>query len=115
MFNHGKPVNITNFQQMTEVSSKVDDGIVCITTNPIKFLKCLMEGKHLKPSSMKKMLDSVNDEKAKTVMAWASFILSWVVLSPTDTGAAALELVVGCCISLVIKLFCHQPGGYCRK
>jgi D-alanyl-D-alanine carboxypeptidase len=63
VFNIGKPVNVTNFQQMTVVSSKGDDGIVCTTTDAIKFLKGLMEGKLLKPESLKEMLDFVKDEK----------------------------------------------------
>jgi len=63
VFNNGIPVNITNFQQMTVVCSKGDDGIVCTTTDAIKFLKGLMEGKLLKPESMKEMFDFVKDEK----------------------------------------------------
>jgi D-alanyl-D-alanine carboxypeptidase len=63
VFNNGKPVNVTNFQQMTVVSSKGDDGIVATTTDAIKFLKGLMEGKLLKPGSMKEMFDFVKDEK----------------------------------------------------
>ena len=63
VFNNGKPANITGFQQMTVVSSKGDDGIVCTTTDAIKFLKGLMEGKLLKPESMKEMFDFVKDEK----------------------------------------------------
>jgi len=63
VFNIGKPVNVTNFQQMTVVSSKGDDGIVCTTTDAIKFLKGLMEGKLLNPESLTDMLDFVKDEK----------------------------------------------------
>ena len=48
---------------MTVVCSKGDDGIVCTTTDAIKFLKGLMEGKLLKPESMQEMLDFVKDEK----------------------------------------------------
>jgi D-alanyl-D-alanine carboxypeptidase len=63
VFNNGVPVNITNFQQMTVVCSKGDDGIVSTATDAIKFLKGLMEGKLLKPESMTEMLDFVKDEK----------------------------------------------------
>lgn len=63
VFNNGKPVNATNFQKMTVVCSKGDDGIVCTTTDAIKFLKGLMEGKLLNAESMKEMLDFVKDEK----------------------------------------------------
>ncbi|MDP9229389.1 MAG: beta-lactamase family protein [Bacteroidota bacterium] len=63
IFNNGKPVNVTQFQQETVVSSKGDDGIVCTPLDAVKFLKGLMEGKLLKPESMKEMLDFVKDEK----------------------------------------------------
>jgi D-alanyl-D-alanine carboxypeptidase len=59
----GIPVNITPFQKMTVACSKGDDGIVCTTTDAVKFLKGLMEGKLLKPESLKEMLDFVKDEK----------------------------------------------------
>lgn len=63
VFNNGKPANVTQFQKMTVVSSKGDDGIVCTPVDAIKFLKGLMEGKLLKPESLKEMLDFVKDEK----------------------------------------------------
>ncbi|MGZ5220519.1 MAG: serine hydrolase domain-containing protein [Chitinophagaceae bacterium] len=63
VFNAGVPVNVTPFQQVTVVSSKGDDGIVCSTTDAVKFLKGLMEGKLLNAESMKEMLDFVKDEK----------------------------------------------------
>ena len=63
VLNIGKPVNITPFQQVTVVSSKGDDGIVCTTTDAIKFLKGLMEGKLLNAESMKEMMTFVKDEK----------------------------------------------------
>src|SRR5688572_16357661 len=63
VFNAGVPVNMTPFQQVTVVSSKGDDGIVCSTTDAVKFLKGLMEGKLLNPSSLQEMLDFVKDEK----------------------------------------------------
>jgi D-alanyl-D-alanine carboxypeptidase len=63
VFNNGIPINITGFQQMTVVCSKGDDGIVCTTTDAIKFFKGLMEGKLLKPESMAEMFDFVKDEK----------------------------------------------------
>jgi D-alanyl-D-alanine carboxypeptidase len=63
VFNAGIPVNITPFQKMTVVSSKGDDGIVCTTTDAVKFLKGLMEGKLLKQETLKEMLDFIKDEK----------------------------------------------------
>ncbi len=63
VFNNGILVNITNLQQMTVVCSKGDDGIVCTTTDAIKYLKGLMEGKLLNEESMKEMFDFVKDEK----------------------------------------------------
>lgn len=65
VFNNGVPVNVTGFQQMTVVSSKGDDGIVCTTTDAIKYLKGLMEGKLLQPESQKLLLDFVKDENGR--------------------------------------------------
>jgi D-alanyl-D-alanine carboxypeptidase len=63
VLNTGKPANVSKFQQATVASSKGDDGIVCTPVDAVKFLKGLMEGKLLKPESMKEMLDFVKDEK----------------------------------------------------
>lgn len=63
VLNIGKPVNVTPFQQVTVVSSKGDDGIVCTTADAVKFLKGLMEGKLLNPESMKEMMNFMKDEK----------------------------------------------------
>ncbi|MBC7874637.1 MAG: beta-lactamase family protein [Ferruginibacter sp.] len=63
--NTGRPADVTGLQVSTVVSSKGDDGIVCTTTDAVKFLKGLMEGKLLTPGSMKEMLDFVKDEKGR--------------------------------------------------
>lgn len=63
VFNNEKPVNITPFQAETVASSKGDDGIICTPADAVKFFKGLMEGKLLKPESMKEMFDFVKDEK----------------------------------------------------
>lgn len=63
VFNNGIAVNATPFQQMTVVCSKGDDGIVCTTTDAIKYLKGLMEGKLLNEASMKELMEFVRDEK----------------------------------------------------
>ncbi|HEU5168332.1 MAG TPA: serine hydrolase domain-containing protein [Chitinophagaceae bacterium] len=63
VFNNGIAVNATPFQQMTVVCSKGDDGIVCTTTDAVKYLKGLMEGKLLNEGSMKELMEFVKDEK----------------------------------------------------
>src|SRR6188472_2809493 len=63
VFNNGIAINATPFQQMTVVCSKGDDGIVCTTTDAVKYLKGLMEGKLLNEGSMKDMMEFVKDEK----------------------------------------------------
>jgi D-alanyl-D-alanine carboxypeptidase len=63
VFNENKPANITNIQLPTVASSKGDDGIVCTPVDAVKFLKGLMEGKLLKPETMKVMLNFVKDVK----------------------------------------------------
>lgn len=62
-FNSGIPINITPFQKMTVECSKGDDGVVCTTVDAILFLKGMMEGKLLKPESMKEVMNFVKDEK----------------------------------------------------
>ena len=61
----GRPANFTRLQQISVASSKGDDGIVCTPADAVKFLKGLMEGKLLKPESLKEMLDFVKDEKGR--------------------------------------------------
>jgi len=63
VFNNGIAVNATPFQQMTVACSKGDDGIVCTTTDAIKYLKGLMEGKLLNGESMKELMNFVKDEQ----------------------------------------------------
>lgn len=63
VLNIGKPVNVTPFQQVTVACSKGDDGIVCTTTDAVKFLKGLLEGKLLNAESIKEMLNFVKDEE----------------------------------------------------
>jgi D-alanyl-D-alanine carboxypeptidase len=63
VFNNGIAVNTTPFQQMTVACSKGDDGIVCTTTDAVKYLKGLMEGKLLNETSMKDLMEFVKDEK----------------------------------------------------
>jgi D-alanyl-D-alanine carboxypeptidase len=63
VFNSERPAQISGFQQMTVVSSKGDDGLVCTPIDAIKYLKGLMEGKLVKPESLAMMLDFVKDEK----------------------------------------------------
>jgi D-alanyl-D-alanine carboxypeptidase len=63
VFNNGVAINATPFQQMTVACSKGDDGIVCTTTDAVKYLKGLMEGKLLNETSMKDMMEFVKDEK----------------------------------------------------
>jgi len=63
VFNNGVAINATPFQQMTVACSKGDDGIVCTTTDAVKYLKGLMEGKLLSEESMKDLMEFVKDEK----------------------------------------------------
>ena len=63
VFNNGIAINATPFQQMTVACSKGDDGIVCTTTDAVKYLKGLIEGKLLNEGSMKDLMEFVKDEK----------------------------------------------------
>jgi len=63
VFNNGIAINATPFQQMTVACSKGDDGIVCTTTDAIKYLKGLIEGRLLNEESMKELMNFVKDEQ----------------------------------------------------
>lgn len=61
----GRPANFTRLQQVSVASSKGDDGLVCTPVDAVKFLKAIMEGKILKPESLRNMLDFVKDAKGR--------------------------------------------------
>ncbi len=63
----GRPANITQMQRVNVAPLKGDDGVVSTTTDAVKFLKGLMEGKLLKDSSMKLMQQWVNNDEGKPV------------------------------------------------
>lgn len=61
----GRPANISPMQQANVAPLKGDDGVISTTTDAIKFLKGLMEGKLLQESSMKLMMQWVNNDSGK--------------------------------------------------
>lgn len=61
----GRPANFSKLQQVTVASSKGDDGLVCTPIDAVKFLKAIMEGKILKPESVKEMLEFTKDSKGR--------------------------------------------------
>jgi D-alanyl-D-alanine carboxypeptidase len=58
-----RPANFTVLQRASVASSKGDDGIVCTPVDAVKFLKGLMEGRLLKPETLREMMTFVKDEK----------------------------------------------------
>ena len=67
VISEGRPANISPMQQANVAPLKGDDGVVSTTTDAIKFLRGLMEGKLLKDSSMKLMQQWVNNDSGKPV------------------------------------------------
>ena len=67
VLNTGRPANITAIQKANVSSFIGDDGIVCTTTDAVKFLKGLVEGKLLSPSSMAEMETWVNDASGNPI------------------------------------------------
>lgn len=67
ILNTGRPANITPLQQANVATLKGDDGIVCTTTDAIRFLKGLVEGKLLKPATIDLMKQWVNDDAGKPI------------------------------------------------
>ncbi|HEX4372942.1 MAG TPA: serine hydrolase domain-containing protein [Puia sp.] len=67
VLNTGMPANITPLQRANVATLKGDDGIVCTTTDAIKFLKGLVEGKLLHDSSLALMKQWVNGDDGKPI------------------------------------------------
>lgn len=67
VLNTGKPANITGIQKTNVASFIGDDGIVCSSTDAVKFLKGLMEGKLLSVASIAEMESWVNGEDGKPI------------------------------------------------
>ncbi len=65
VLNVEKPVNITKLQKVNVASLRGDDGIVCTTTDAIKFMKGLVEGKILKPETLAMMQHWVTKDGQK--------------------------------------------------
>jgi len=67
VLNCGRPANITPLQKANVAMLKGDDGIVCTTTDAIKFLKGLVEHKLLHDSTFALMQHWVNDDKGNPI------------------------------------------------
>lgn len=67
VLNTGRPANITPLQRVNVATLKGDDGIICTTTDAIKFLKGLVEGKLLHDSSLALMKQWVNGDDGKPI------------------------------------------------
>lgn len=67
VLNTGRPANITEIQKANVASFIGDDGIVCTTSDAVKFLKGLMEGKLLSASTLAEMQTWVNDDEGNPI------------------------------------------------
>lgn len=67
VLNCGRPANITPLQKANVAMLKGDDGIVCTTTDAIKFLKGLVEHTLLHDSTFALMQHWVNDDKGNPI------------------------------------------------
>jgi D-alanyl-D-alanine carboxypeptidase len=67
VLNSGRPANITPLQKANVAMLKGDDGIVCTTTDAIKFLRGLAEHKLLHDSTFALMQHWVNDDKGNPI------------------------------------------------
>lgn len=65
ILNSGRPANITPMQKANVAPLEGDDGVVSTPVDAVKFLRGLMEGKLLKDSSMKLMMQWVNNNGGK--------------------------------------------------
>ena len=60
-----KPTNVSGLQRANVASMKGDDGLVASTTDAVRFMKGLVEGKLLKPETLELMQQWVHDEEGK--------------------------------------------------
>lgn len=67
VLNTGRAANITPLQRANVATLKGDDGIVCTTTDAVRFLKGLVEGKLLNDSSLTLMQEWVNDDQGHKI------------------------------------------------
>ncbi|MCF6132318.1 serine hydrolase domain-containing protein [Flavobacterium wongokense] len=65
VLNIEKPANITNIQKVNVASLRGDDGIVCATSDAVKFMKGLVQGKILKPETLALMQQFVSKDGRK--------------------------------------------------
>ncbi|MEJ0101369.1 MAG: hypothetical protein WDO19_01930 [Bacteroidota bacterium] len=101
-----RPANFTTLQQVTVASSKGDDGIVCTPVDAVKFLKGVMEGKLLKPGSLKEMLDFVKDKKGHNRYGMGMIYFDLGGIPAYGHGGGVLAQVVDYYIYLLIKCIC---------
>ncbi|MEX0288557.1 MAG: serine hydrolase domain-containing protein [Flavobacteriaceae bacterium] len=59
----GQPVNISKLQRANVASMRGDDGMITTTAEAVIFLKGLVEGKLIKPKTLKLMQEWVKDEE----------------------------------------------------
>ena len=64
-FSTGIIENVSQLQQTSITFSKGDDGIIATPVDAVNFLRGLMEGKLLSDSSLKKMMQWVNDSEGR--------------------------------------------------
>lgn len=67
ILNSNRPANITPMQKANVAPLMGDDGVVSTTTDAVLFLKGLVEGKLLKPSSFELMQQWVKNEQGRPV------------------------------------------------
>jgi D-alanyl-D-alanine carboxypeptidase len=67
ILNNGRPANITPMQKANVAPLMGDDGVVSTTTDAVLFLRGLVEGKLLKPSTFKMMQQWVKNEQGRSV------------------------------------------------
>ncbi len=99
VLNTGKPANISAMQKVNVSSFIGDDGIVCTTTDAVKFLKGLVEGKLLSASTLAEMETWVNDGEGNPIYGLG--LVHYAAGGMTGYGHSGAGIGAGCMLIYV--------------
>jgi D-alanyl-D-alanine carboxypeptidase len=95
-YSNGTIENVSQMQNANMLSSKGDDGIVATPMDAVRFLKGLMEGKLLKPATMKEMQTWVHDDKNNPVYGLGLYNVRYS--GETGYGHGGAGIGAGCAL-----------------
>ena len=95
----GRPANITEMQRTNVAPLMGDDGVIATTTDAVLFLRGLMEGKLVKPSTLDMMQQWVKNDKGNP--AYGLGLIHFDLGGITAIGHGGGGLGAGCVLAYV--------------